>query len=131
MDEATLSWPAILGFDGEALHNLRSLVAAEATAAGMPEDRIIDFVLAASEVGTNSVAHGGGRGSARLWREAEALVLEVRDSGRFSRLPIPQSRPAPSQERGRGLWIVDQLCDSVRIRSGADGTSVRLSMSLA
>lgn len=132
MDEATLSRPAAaLEFDGDALHDLRSLVAAQATAAGMAEDRVVDFVLAASEVGTNSVAHGGGRGRARLWREDGALVLEVSDRGRFSRLPIPETRPDPRQERGRGLWIVDQLCDSVRIRSGSGGTSVRLSMSVA
>jgi len=96
----------------------------------MAEDRVVDFVLAASEVGTNTVAHGGGRGTALLWREPDALLLEIHDPGNFSRLPIPDNRPDPTQERGRGLWIVNQLCDAVRIRSGTDGTSVRLQMSL-
>jgi anti-sigma regulatory factor (Ser/Thr protein kinase) len=132
MEEATLNRPAsTLEFDGDALHDLRSLVAAEATALGMAEDRVIDFVLAASEIGANSVAHGGGSGTARLWHQAGALVLEVRDRGRFSRFSVPEARPDPRQERGRGLWIADQLCDSIRISSGASGTSVRLSMALA
>jgi anti-sigma regulatory factor (Ser/Thr protein kinase) len=132
MEEATLTRQGrALRFDGEALHDLRSLVATTAAAVGMAEDRILDFVLAASEVGTNCVTHGGGTGTACLWREPEALVLEVRDRGRFARLPIPDTRPSPSQERGRGLWIADQLCDSVCISSGPDGTSVRLSMGLA
>jgi anti-sigma regulatory factor (Ser/Thr protein kinase) len=134
MDEATLSpcgrGASTLSFDGDGLHNLRSLVAQGAAAAGAAEDRVLDFVLAASEVGANSVAHGGGRGTARLWRRPGALVLEVHDQGRFSRLAVPATRPDPSQERGRGLWIADQLCDSVQIRSGADGTFVRLQMLL-
>jgi anti-sigma regulatory factor (Ser/Thr protein kinase) len=134
MEEATLSLigrrASILNFDAEALHDLRELVAYEAERAGMAEDRILDFVLAASEVGTNSVAHGGGRGTARVWREPGALVLEVRDPGLFSDLPVLDARLAPTQERGRGLWIVDQLCDSLRIHSGVDGTAVRLQMAL-
>jgi len=120
-----------LRFDAEALRDLRELVAREAARAGMAENRILDFVLAASEVGTNSVAHGGGSGSARVWREQEAVLLEVRDRGRFSNLPIPGARPTPTQERGRGLWVADQLCDSMRIRSDAKGTSVQLQMSVA
>jgi anti-sigma regulatory factor (Ser/Thr protein kinase) len=134
MDEATLnarrSRPASLRFGGGGLHDLRSLVATEAVAAGLAGDRVLDFVLAASEVGTNSVTHGGGQGDARVWREPGALWLEVRDPGRFSQLPIPDERPSPTQEHGRGLWIVDQLCDAVRIHSGSDGTSVRLQMLL-
>ena len=126
-----IGWRSTLSFDGSHLHHLRSLVADAAAAAGMAEDRIIDFVLAASEVGTNSVAHGGGRGTALIWREPRALTLEVRDPGRFSWLSIPDARPDPTKVRGRGLWIVDQLCDSVRIRSGTEfGTAVRLQMLL-
>jgi anti-sigma regulatory factor (Ser/Thr protein kinase) len=121
---------AALEFGAAALHDLRDLVAREAAAAGMAADRILDFVLAASEIGTNSVTHGGGRGSARLWREEGALVLEVRDSGHFSGLPVRPTRPDPAQEGGRGLWIANQLCDAMRINSGAKGTSVRLRMAL-
>ncbi len=124
-------WRPALHFDRTRLPGLRDLVAREAVAAGMAEDRIVDFVLAADEVGSNSVIHGGGRGAARLWREPGALWLEVRDPGRFSRLPIPDTRPDPSQEHGRGLWIADRLCDAVRIQSGAGGTSVRLQMLIA
>jgi anti-sigma regulatory factor (Ser/Thr protein kinase) len=36
----------------------------------------------------------------------------------------------PSQEGGRGLWMANQVCDLVRIRSGATGTAIRLHMSL-
>ena len=35
-------------------------------------------------------------------------------------------RPDISQEGGRGLWLANQLCDLVKIRSGERGTVVRL-----
>jgi anti-sigma regulatory factor (Ser/Thr protein kinase) len=31
---------------------------------------------------------------------------------------------------GRGLWLVDQLCDRVQIRSSREGSAVRLEMRL-
>jgi len=40
-------------------------------------------------------------------------------------------RPTPTQTGGRGLWMANQVCDLVRIRSGDTGTAVRLHMSLS
>jgi len=34
--------------------------------------------------------------------------------------------PPLSTEGGRGLWLANQLCDLVQIRSAASGTAVRL-----
>jgi anti-sigma regulatory factor (Ser/Thr protein kinase) len=34
--------------------------------------------------------------------------------------------PPLSDEGGRGLWLANQLCDLVQIRSGENGTVVRL-----
>jgi hypothetical protein len=39
----------------------------------------------------------------------------------------PSGRDAP----GWGLWTARQLCDLVQLRSGDDGTVVRLHMSVA
>ena len=35
-------------------------------------------------------------------------------------------RPRVEQPSGRGLWLVNQLCDLVSVRSAADGTTVRV-----
>ena len=35
-------------------------------------------------------------------------------------------RPPPTQEGGRGLWLANQLCDLVQIRSRPGRTTVRL-----
>ncbi len=60
---------------------MRGLVTAHAARAGLAEGRAADLLLAVNEVATNSLLHGGGRGTVRLWREADALVCEVRDEG--------------------------------------------------
>jgi hypothetical protein len=35
-------------------------------------------------------------------------------------------QPTPRAESGRGVWITNQLCDLVQIRSGPSGTVVRV-----
>jgi anti-sigma regulatory factor (Ser/Thr protein kinase) len=119
-----------LAFGREGLHDLRGLVATEAETAGLSRGRTTDLVLAASELAANSVRHGGGNGRARLWREAGTLVVEVADAGHIEQPLVGRVRPTPTQSGGRGLWMANQICDLVRIRSGAAGTAVRLHMGL-
>jgi anti-sigma regulatory factor (Ser/Thr protein kinase) len=119
-----------LGFDRDTLHKLRAAVGIEAAEAGLSEARVADFVLAGSELAANSVLHGGGDGAALIWREPEALVLDVRDQGELRDLLAGRVRPQPTQEHGRGLWVANQLCDLMQIRSGPGGTNVRLWMAV-
>ncbi len=120
-----------LAFDRGGLHDLRSLVATEAETAGLSRERTTDLVLAASELAANSVCHGGGHGTSRFWREPETLVVEVADAGHIEQPLVGRLRPTPTQTGGRGLWMANQVCDLVRIRSGEMGTAVRLHMSLS
>jgi anti-sigma regulatory factor (Ser/Thr protein kinase) len=76
------------------------------------------------------VRHAGGRGTLRVWREPDALVCEVRDHGHFDSPLVGRERPEPLLLEGRGLWLVNQVCDLVQIRSSADGTVVRVRMDL-
>ena len=119
-----------LAFGRDGLRDLRGLVAEESTAAGLSRERTTDLVLAASELAANSVRHGGGTGTSRLWRERRALVVEVADAGRIEQPLVGRVQPTPTQEGGRGLWMANRLCDLVRIRSGEAGTAIRLHMSL-
>jgi anti-sigma regulatory factor (Ser/Thr protein kinase) len=120
-----------LSFGLDGLHGLRDLVATESAAAGLSPERTTDLVLAASELGANSVRHGGGSGVSRLWREPGTLIVEVADGGRIERPLVGRLRPTPTQGGGRGLWMANQVCDLVRIRSGEAGTVIRLHMSLS
>lgn len=120
-----------LAFGREGLHDLRGLVATEAETAGLSRERTTDLVLAASELAANSVRHGGGHGTSRFWREPGTLIAEVADAGRIEQPLVGRVRPTPTQTGGRGLWMANQVCDLVRIRSGKTGTTVRLHMSLS
>jgi anti-sigma regulatory factor (Ser/Thr protein kinase) len=120
-----------LTFDRDGLHDLRGLAGAEALGAGLSRERTMDFVLAASELAANSVRHGGGRGTSRFWRESGTLMAEVTDGGQVEEALVGRVRPTSTQDGGRGLWMANQVCDLVRIRSGESGTAIRLHMSLA
>jgi anti-sigma regulatory factor (Ser/Thr protein kinase) len=116
-------------FDGAAsLCSVRRFVSACATNAGCDETRAAELVIAAEEVASNSVRHGGGSGVLRIWQDGNRLICEVRDGGTIDQPMIGRERPGPGQEGGRGLWIANQLCDLVQIRSFAHGTTVRCHM---
>lgn len=108
------------------LAELRASVEERGYRAGLSSERVEDLVLAANEVATNVVSHGEGRGLLRLWTEDAWLVCEVNDGGHVDD-PFAGTRTPPAEgTSGRGLWMVNQLCDFVELRSGRGGTSVRL-----
>ncbi len=112
----------------DALSAVRGLVARHAARAGLGDDRTADMLVAVNEIATNSVRHGGGRGVLRLWQEPGALICEVRDEGRIDDPLAGRQRPRAGQVGGYGLWLANQLCDLVQIRSLPTGSVVRLHM---
>lgn len=113
-------------FDLSRLSEVRAVVRTYAESCGLDPDRVAGFELAASEIATNSISYGGGHGHLRCWRSESACVCELQDGGRFE-LPLGRRlRPAPGETSGYGLWLAQQLCDQVQIRSGARGTVVRI-----
>ena len=118
-------------FDRLRLAELRGRVSEVAQAAGMSSRNADDLVLSASELATNSVVHGGGSGTMRVWRTNDSLLVDVEDDGLIEKPLVGRLRPEPTQLGGRGLWLANQLCDLVQIRSGARGTTVRLRMQIA
>lgn len=117
---------AAFEFDDADLAEVRRRVRESAEAADVSRSTIPDLVLAASELAANSVAHGGGVGTLRLWTEDSVLVVEFHDEGRLMDPMAGRVRPSLTQEGGRGLWLANQLCDLVQIRSDDDGATVRL-----
>ena len=115
----------------ESLRGLRQIVSARALGAGVSPDRADDLALAVSEVAANSVRYGGGGGWLRLWRDEGTFVCEVRDHGHIEDPLVGRTAPEPVAEGQRGLWLVNQLCDLVQLRSLEDGVVVRLHTGLA
>lgn len=119
-----------LRFGRSELRQVRLLVSERAGTAGLDSRRTEDLVLAACELATNSVQHGGGEGELRVWYEDGRLICDVRDPGRIDDPLVGRQRPPADQVGGRGLWIAHQICDLVQIRSGEGGTQVRLQMAV-
>ena len=120
--------PRELTFRRGTVRDVRTFVAARAAGAGLSNRRLGDLLLAVTEIATNSVRHAGGWGMLRVWRDDEALVCEVRDSGCIEEPLAGRERPAEAQVGGYGLWLANQLCDLVQVRSFAAGNVVRLHM---
>jgi anti-sigma regulatory factor (Ser/Thr protein kinase) len=115
-----------LAYDRSRLSTVRRRVRRAAEEAALAPQKATDLVVAASELAANSVAHGGGSGTMRTWREGDRLLIEFEDRGRIEEPLAGRVRPPAGQEGGRGLWLVNQLCDLVQIRSDVLGTTVRL-----
>jgi anti-sigma regulatory factor (Ser/Thr protein kinase) len=120
-----------LPFDSDGLYVLRASVAAHAGYLGASTQVVQRALIVASELATNAVRHGGGRGRLRLWVADGRLYCQVTDSGRgLADVMAGIERPEPTAPGGRGLWISRQLVDEFAIDSGPDGTTARFAISL-
>ena len=104
----------------------RRTVAQYARRSGLPDDKVEALELAASELATNSVRHGGGSGSVAMWTTPSAAVVEFHDLGHLTDPLTGRLMPSLEQEGGRGVFLVNQVCDLVQLRSSGRGTTVRL-----
>jgi anti-sigma regulatory factor (Ser/Thr protein kinase) len=104
----------------------RRTVAHYARSCGLSDDQVDALELAASELATNSLRHGGGAGELAMWRESDAVVVEFSDAGLLPDPLAGRALPLPEVEGGRGLYLVNQLCDLVQLRSSPVGTTVRI-----
>ncbi|MGW1674161.1 anti-sigma factor RsbA family regulatory protein [Streptomyces sp. NPDC002324] len=116
---------ASLSFDAKALPEARAFAVQEAKQLGLGEDRRQDLMLAVAELTTNSVVHGGGTGTLRIWADGEQIVCEVHDRGRLTDQLAGRRPPARDQLGGRGLMLVHYVSDLVRLHTAPDSTTVR------
>jgi anti-sigma regulatory factor (Ser/Thr protein kinase) len=82
----------------------------------LPENRLYDASLCLSELVTNAVQHPGAGGDLELTLalDEDRLRVEVADEGRGFE-PGP---PTEGDERGWGLFIVDNLSDGWGVEPG-------------
>jgi len=116
----------------------RSLVLRIALAHGLARRAAGELALAASELATNIVKYGGGRGQLEVVVEPGALVLVAEDRGAGPPSEaelfgdgISRGRPraldqAISTGRGTGGGALRRLCDAVSVEAReAGGTRIR------
>jgi anti-sigma regulatory factor (Ser/Thr protein kinase) len=112
------------------LSEVRALAEKQARMAGLPDDRVIDLVIAVSEVAGNTVRHAKSPGSIAIWSDGDEVICEIRDEGVIADPLAGTQPPPPESNGGHGLWLVHQVCDRVDVRSDKNGTVIRLHMSL-
>jgi len=110
------------------LAQLRQFVEERAGEVGLTGVRLQDLLLAVNEVATNSLVHAGPPGTIRLWHEPSAreVICDLCDDGHIAEPLVGRFGPYPLAQQGWGLWMVNQVCDLVELRSGDWGTNVRL-----
>jgi anti-sigma regulatory factor (Ser/Thr protein kinase) len=119
----------VLTYDTD-LRRVRALVASQAAKAGLPEARKSDLVLAVSEVAANTLRHTPAGGVLHVWCAHDEIICQTHDRGWITDLLAGRRRPPLDRPGGQGLWVVNQICDLVEMRSGSTGTAVRMHMSL-
>jgi anti-anti-sigma regulatory factor/anti-sigma regulatory factor (Ser/Thr protein kinase) len=89
----------------------------------LPDTTLVDrAVLVASELVTNAVVHARTELRLRVELRDELLHLAVREGNpRMLRLV---TIPDPEAERGRGLWLVEQLAQAWGVNRHPDGGKV-------
>lgn len=118
--------PATITVDFRTVRGARRFVVEQAGRAGVRPEQIEIVTLAVNELVTNAVRHGGGGGELAVWVQEDDLVCQLSDRGSLrnplaGRIPVPPEAPG-----GRGLLLVNQLCDLVRIHTTSAGTTIRI-----
>jgi anti-sigma regulatory factor (Ser/Thr protein kinase) len=123
--EPTEPWVAMT-FRAPDLSQVRAVVVDQAVLAGLLPDRMDDLQIAVNEVATNAITHTDGPGRLRVWREADRVVCEITSPGRLVNQLAGRVPPEPESDRGRGLVLVNHLCDLVRLYTDDTQTVLRL-----
>jgi anti-sigma regulatory factor (Ser/Thr protein kinase) len=113
-----------LAYDKD-LREVRMAVMRCAGDAGLDHGRAADLVLAASEVAANTLRHTRGGGTMLVWHTPDEVICQITDSGWIDD-PLAGRRRPVSDASGQGLWVVNQVCDLVELRSGQEGTTIRM-----
>jgi anti-sigma regulatory factor (Ser/Thr protein kinase) len=121
---------AVLAYAGlKDLSEVRAFVRRQAGAL-LDGERSHELVLAVHELATNTIKHAGGLGRITMWTEPGLIVCQIDDGGHIADPLAGRNLPPPMGPSGRGLLLVNQLCDLVRMRSGPGGTTVRIQVAL-
>ncbi|MET9801808.1 sensor histidine kinase [Streptomyces sp. NPDC006368] len=116
---------ATYAFTGEGLPAVRHFATAHGERLGLAATRLQDLALAVAELTTNSVIHGAGHGTLRIWAEDGQVVCEVHDAGQLTDPLAGRRPPVPSRPGGRGLLLVHHIADLVRLHTAGSGTTIR------
>lgn len=113
------------------LADLRGFAAHHAREIGLAPERLDALLVSVVEAATNTLVHGAGRGTCRIWNTDTELLCDITDpAATLDPALAGYLPPAANHPGGRGLWIIRQLCDAVDIRTTGAGSTIRLRLTL-
>ncbi|MCU1428486.1 MAG: sensor histidine kinase [Actinomycetia bacterium] len=122
------SFPELRAFSVENdVESFRELLARELVAEKVPDAKVLDMLVAGTEIATNALRHGGGIAQVRVGRAEGRFVCEVVDRGSGFDDPLA-GYLAPRAGTASGLWVARQLAWRVEFFGAPEGFTARITL---
>ena len=122
--EEPVTAPVGMTFSPADINGLEERITVELVGAGLAAESAAHLATATHQLAVCSLSRGAASGRVRLWRQPHAVICEVFDDTVVHDLLL--GRRVPFGEEHDGLWLANQLCDLVQLRSTTSGTTVRV-----
>lgn len=110
---------------GTGVEEFREHLARAMAVEAVPRSKVLDMLLASTEVYLNADRHGGGVAAVRVGRAGGRFVSEIVDRGPGFDDPLA-GFVAPRPGVGAGLWVARQLTWQIDFFLGTDGFTGRI-----
>jgi hypothetical protein len=101
-------------------------VTLQAASGDLGSDQVISLADTVRRLADDSLDRGARRLTVRVWDRPDVLVCEVADTTVIRDLLVGRRRPARAERDP--VWLANQVCDLVQVRSRESGTTIRLQM---
>ena len=115
---------------GECLGAIRGLAEDAAKTCGFDEKTVFAIKVAISEAAANAIEHGSPKGEEdtiqiEISCSIDNMTVRIKDNGSFQRKKATENDHLST--RGRGIYLITALMDSVSIQESSAGTLVSMS----
>ena len=101
-------------------------VTLQAASGDLRSDQVVSLTHAVSRLAEESLNRAAGRLTVRIWDRPDDLVCEVADTTVIRDLLAGRRPPQPPADDA--IWLANQVCDLVQVRSSDSGTTIRMHM---
>lgn len=101
-------------------------VTLQAALGNLRSDQVLGLTQAVRQLVTDSLTRGARQLTVRIWDRSDVLVCEIADTTVIRDLLVGRRPPQPPG--ADAVWLANQVCDLVQVRSGDGGTVIRLHM---
>jgi MEDS: MEthanogen/methylotroph, DcmR Sensory domain len=116
--------PAVAVFTPNNVTRVAAYVKLEFHVGGLGARKASDLAEVIQRLASSSLHRGATVGTVRIFRQPDDLICEVVDDTVIVDPLI--GRHAPTDGEDDSLWIANQMCDLVQVRSSSAGTTVRV-----